>query len=104
MPKIAVFGHFGHVKNFGFLKNCFWAISMTFYIILRHFQFENIKITCVWAKFGPFLAILGMFKILNFFEIFIRYRVLSVLSTTVKKNSFFIHLSIKKTKKQLFSA
>ena len=61
-------------------------------------------ILAVLGHFGTFWAILGMFKILNFFEIFFRCRVLSVLSTTVKKNPFFIHLSIKKTKKQLFWA
>ena len=33
-----------------------------------------------FGHFGPFWAILGMFKILDFFEIFIGFRVQSVLS------------------------
>merc|ERR1719369_2399198 len=67
---LAILGHFGHVKNFRFLNNCFWAISMTFYIILRHLQFENIKMTCVRAKLGPIWAIFGYFGHVQNFEFF----------------------------------
>ena len=38
-----------------------------------------------FGHFGPFWAILGMFKILDFFEIFIGFRVQSVLSRDVQR-------------------